>query len=143
MPPDHPDDPPASVWTDGPFGAVARDDIDAWLSRHLHARLGGDLSHIIFRSGRIAAVSGAALGDGRQVAVKVHRRMADLAYLSAAAACQRRLAKAGYPCPEPLDGPATTDGLTAVIETLCSEGEPGDSHEPRVTTFDPSRRRKH
>ena len=114
------------------FGAVGRVDIDAWLGRHLGARLGGDLSHILFRSGRIAAVYGAALSDGRQVAVKVHRRVADLAYLNAAAACQRRLAQVGYPCPEPLDGPATTDGLTAVIETLCSDGEPGNSHEPSI-----------
>ena len=112
------------------FGAVGRDDIDAWLSRHLRARLGGDLAHIVFRSGRIAAVYGAALSDGRQVAVKVHRPMANLAYLSAAAACQRRLAEVGYSCPEPLDGPATTDGLTAVIETLVSDGEPGNSHQP-------------
>ena len=114
------------------FGAVGRDDIDAWLSRHLCARLGGDLAQILFRSGRIAAVYGAALGDGRQVAVKVHRPMADLAYLSAAAACQRRLSEVGYPCPEPLDGPAATDGLTAVIETLRSDGEPGDSHQPSI-----------
>jgi hypothetical protein len=112
------------------FGDVGRYDIDAWLSRHLRARLGGDLTHILFRSGRIATVYGAALGDGRQVAVKVHRRVADLVYLSAAVACQCQLAGAGYPCPEPLDGPATTDGLTAVIETLRSDGEPGDSHEP-------------
>ena len=112
------------------FGAIGRDDIDAWLSRHLQARLGGDLAHIIFRAGRIAAVYGAALHDGRQVVVKVHRRVADLAYLGAAAACQRRLAEVGYPCPEPLDGPATTDGLTAVVETLCSDGPPGNSHEP-------------
>jgi hypothetical protein len=114
------------------FGAVGHHDIDAWLSRHLQARLGGDLAHILFRSGRIAAVYGAALSDGRQVVVKVHRRVADLAYLRAAAACQRRLAEVGYPCPEPLDGPATTDGLTAVIETLCSDGQPGNSHEPNT-----------
>jgi hypothetical protein len=49
------------------FGAVGRDDIDAWLSRHLRARLGGDLAHILFRSGRIAAVYGAVVSDGRQV----------------------------------------------------------------------------
>ena len=123
---------PASGIERAVFGAVGRDDIDAWLSRHLQARLGGDLAHILFRSGRIAAVYGAALRDGRQVAVKVHRRVADLAYLSAAAACQRRLAEVGYPCPEPLDGPATTDGLTAVVETLCSDGQPGNSHEPNT-----------
>lgn len=74
------------------FGAVGRDDIDAWLSRHLHVRLGGDLAHIIFRSGRIAAVYGAVLHDGRQVAVKVHRRVADLAY-----SALRRPANAGSP----------------------------------------------
>jgi hypothetical protein len=112
------------------FGAVARDDVDAWLSRHLRARLGGDLDHVMFGSGRIAAVYGAALSDGRQVAVKVHRGEADLVYLDAAIACQRRLAMAGYPCPEPLDGPATTDGLTAVVETLRANGRPGNSHEP-------------
>jgi hypothetical protein len=100
--------------------------------RYLRAQLGGDLAHILFRSGRIAAVYGAALHDGRHVAVKVHRRVADLAYLSAAAACQRRLADMGYPCPEPLDGPATTDGLTALVETLCSDGQPGNSHEPNT-----------
>jgi hypothetical protein len=38
----------------------------------------------------------------------------------------------GYPCPEPLDGPATTDGRTAVVETLCSDGQPGNSHEPSI-----------
>ena len=52
------------------FGAVGRDNIDGWLSRHLRTRLGIDLSRIMFRSGRIAAVYGAALSDGRQVAVK-------------------------------------------------------------------------
>jgi hypothetical protein len=112
------------------FGAVGRDNIDGWLSKHLRTRLGSDLSRIVFRSGRIAAVYGAALSDGRQVAVKVHRRPADLAYLSAATACQRRLADAGYPCPTPLDGPGTTDGLTAVVETLLNDGEPGNVYEP-------------
>jgi Ser/Thr protein kinase RdoA (MazF antagonist) len=114
------------------FGAVGRGAIDGWLSKHLRTRLGLDLSRIAFRSGRIAAVYRAALSDGRQVVVKVHRRPADLAYLSAAVACQRRLADAGYPCPTPLDGPATTDGLTAVIETLLVDGEPGNGHEPRT-----------
>jgi Ser/Thr protein kinase RdoA (MazF antagonist) len=112
------------------FGAIGRDNIDGWLSRHLRARLSVDLSQIVFRSGRIAAVYGAALSDGRQVAVKVHRQPTDLAYLEAATACQRRLAVAGYQCPEPLDGPGTTEGLTAVIETLLTDGEPGNGHEP-------------
>ena len=77
------------------FGGVGRDAIDNWLSRHVRARLGSDVSRVVFRSGRIAAVYGA-----------------------------------GYPCPAPLDGPSSTDGLTAVIETLLTDGEPGNGHEP-------------
>ena len=112
------------------FGAVGRDNINDWLSKHLRTRLGSDLAQVVFRSGRLAAVYGAALIDGRLVAVKVHRRPVDLAYLSAATDRQRRLADAGYPCPTPLDGPSTTDGQTAVIETLLTDGEPGDPYEP-------------
>jgi Phosphotransferase enzyme family len=112
------------------FGAVGRETVDGWLGRHLRARLGVDLSQVVFRSGRVAAVYGAALSDGGQVAVKVLRRPADLAYLAAAAACQRRLAAAGYPCPEPLDGPSVTEGLTAMIETVRTEGRPGNGHNP-------------
>lgn len=114
------------------FGTGDRHQIDGWIGRHLRARLGVGMSQILFRSGRIAAVYGAALSDGRQVAVKVHRDPADLAYLRAVAACQRRLADAGYPCPHPLDGPSTTDGRTALIETLIADGEPGNGHEPPV-----------
>ncbi|MBO0884434.1 MAG: hypothetical protein J2P17_29705, partial [Mycobacterium sp.] len=111
------------------FGTLDRDNIDGWLNKHLRVRLGSDLSQIVFRSGRISAVYGVILSDGRQVAIKVHRRPADLAYLTAATTCQRRLADAGYPCPAPLDGPATTDGVTGVIETLLTNGEPGNGHE--------------
>ncbi|HEY2175426.1 MAG TPA: hypothetical protein VGH85_16595 [Mycobacteriales bacterium] len=114
------------------FGTGKRDQIDDWLARHLRARLGVDLSRILLRTGRIAAVYGGALSDGRQVAIKVHRDPADLPYLGAVAACQRRLADAGYPCPDPLDGPAATDGRTALIETLRTDGEPGNGHEPTI-----------
>ncbi|MBV9578032.1 MAG: phosphotransferase [Chloroflexi bacterium] len=112
------------------FGPVGRDGIDDWLTAHLRTRLGSDLSQVVFRSGRLAAVYGAALGDGRLVAVKVHRPPVHLAYLRAATDCQRRLAEAGYPCPTPIDGPSTTHGHTAVIETLVADGEPGDPYEP-------------
>ena len=114
------------------FGPVSRNDIDAWVEKHVRARLGVAISGFVFRSGRVAAVYGAVLGDGRSVAVKVHRRPVNVAYLSAAIACQRRLADAGFPCPRPLDGPAATDDLTTVIETLVADGEPGDGHKPGV-----------
>jgi hypothetical protein len=74
------------------FGAIGRDNIDGWLSRHLRTGLGGDLYPIFL-----------PLRTNRR---GLRRRS------------QRRLADAGYPCPAPVDGPATTDGLMAVIETL-------------------------
>jgi len=40
------------------FGTFGRDKIDGWLSKYLRLRLGSDLSEILFRSGRIAAVYG-------------------------------------------------------------------------------------
>ncbi len=96
------------------------------------SRLGVGVGEVLFRSGRISPVYGVALADGRRVSVKVHRRPADMAYLTAAAASQRRLAAAGYPCPVPIDGPSVTDGLTAVTESLLAVGAPGDGHVPHV-----------
>ena len=32
------------------FGAIGRDNIDGWLSRHLRTRLGSDLSRVVFSS---------------------------------------------------------------------------------------------
>jgi hypothetical protein len=78
------------------FGPMGRDDIDTWVGQHVRARLGAPISGFVFRSGRVAAVYGAVLDDGRRVAVKVHRGPVNVAYLSAAIACQRRLADAGF-----------------------------------------------
>lgn len=40
------DEEPTSGIERAVFGGVGRDDIDAWLRRHLQARLGGDLAHV-------------------------------------------------------------------------------------------------
>lgn len=42
------DEEPTSGIERAVFGGVGRDDIDAWLRRHLQARLGGDLAHVLF-----------------------------------------------------------------------------------------------
>jgi hypothetical protein len=117
------------------FGEVPEAAVDAWLDRHLRARLGTGLAGVLFRSGRVSAVYGLRLDDGRDVALKVHRGTGadvDTRALGAAVAAQRLLAGAGYPCPEPLDGPAATEGHTAVVEALLVAGEPGDAHRPGV-----------
>jgi hypothetical protein len=114
------------------FGAVGRQEVDEWLSLHLTERLHVGLSQVLFRSGRVAAVFGVSLVDGRRVTVKAHRSPADSVYLTVAADRQRHLFEAGYPCPEPLDGPSPTDGVAAVTEMLLVDGTAGDGHKPLI-----------
>lgn len=112
------------------FGVRSTDEIDGWLATHVRDRLGSELGQVLFRSGRISAVYGAELVNGRRIAVKAHRNPADRRYLAASAQCQRLLAEAGFPCATPLDGPTVTEGVTAGIETLLEGGERGDGHDP-------------
>jgi len=119
------------------FGAVPVAVVDDWLHRHVRARLGSDLEEVVFRPGRVSAVYGLRLSDGSQVVAKVQRGHLDparTASLAAAVNAQRLLSVAGYPCPSPLDGPATTDGLTATMETLLDTGAPGDGHDGATRT---------
>ena len=115
------------------FGAVPESTVDDWLHRHVRERLGADVEEVVLRSGRVNAVFGLLLAGGERVVVKVQRGQLDegrTATLAAAVAAQRLLADAGYPCPSPLDGPATTGGLTATVDTWLDDGVPGDAHEP-------------
>jgi hypothetical protein len=114
------------------FGDIGREQIDVWLASHVWARLSAEVSTVLFRSGRVGAVYGLQLSDGHDVVVKVHRKPVVLEHLSAATACQRVLADAGYPCPSPLDGPAVTAGHTATIEAWLEGGEPGNAHQPAI-----------
>jgi aminoglycoside phosphotransferase (APT) family kinase protein len=114
------------------FGAVEVASVRRWLAEHVQARVGSALSSVLFSSGRVSAVYGCELDDGRRVVVKVHRGSPDPIGLSAAMDCQLRLFQSGYPCPEPLDGPVTTGGLTATIEGYLAAGTPGDGHDPAV-----------
>jgi hypothetical protein len=112
------------------FGGCSRERIDAWLVTHVQARLSTGVASVAFRSGRVSAVYGLALSDGTHVVVKVYRSPADRDRLATTSRCQRVLAGAGYPCPLPLDGPATTEGWTATVESVLDRGEPGDAHRP-------------
>lgn len=114
------------------FGLVLQHQVDVWLDRYLRDQVGSGLHQVLFRSGRVAAVYGCRLDDGRDVALKVHRRGADLAHLTAAVKAQRHLAARGYPCPRPVHGPTVEDGRVVVAETLLSEGELADATEPAV-----------
>ena len=115
------------------FGAVPTSTVDDWLRRHVRERLGADVDEVVLRSGRVNAVFGLRLESGNRVVVKVQRGHLDEGRtdaLAAAVEAQRLLASSGYPCPAPLDGPATTAGLTATVDSWLDEGVPGDAHRP-------------
>lgn len=114
------------------FGALDRDGIDGWLEEALRRHVGSGVAEVVFRSGRISAVYGCRLHDGRHVAVKVYRGGADVARLTAAVRAQQHLADAGYPCPRPLRGPVTFTGRTMVAETMLTGGRWRDARRPAV-----------
>jgi hypothetical protein len=102
-----------------------RTDVAVWLDRHVRDRLSAAVEDVLFRSGRVAAVYGLRLADGGELVAKVHRSPVNLGRLVAALGCQRVLTDAGYPCPTPLDGPATTGSRVAVLESRLDLGERG------------------
>jgi len=114
------------------FGWTDAEQVDDWLDRHVRERLGLGVDRVLFRSGRVGAVYGLRLLDGSEVVVKVPRGRPALGPLTAATACQRRLADAGYPCPTPLDVPAVTGGRVGLIEDLLDVGEIGDIRQAPV-----------
>ncbi|NAZ75154.1 phosphotransferase [Kineococcus sp. T13] len=116
------------------FGPLARGEVDAWLDGHVETGLGSRIAEVLLRAGRISAVYGLRLHDGREVAVKVHRLGADLVHLRLAARAQRVLAEHGYPCPLPLHGPVLRDGRAVVVETLLRRGRTADATLPAVRT---------
>lgn len=91
----------------------------AWCDEYLGSPVTGEL----FRSGHLASVIGARLADGREVVVKV--RPAALR-TAACAEVQRCLFESGYPCPQPLTGPAPLDGYEATAESYV----PGEATLP-------------
>jgi hypothetical protein len=74
---------------------------------------------VLFRSGHLSEVVAAELADGRQVVVKA--RPSD-PRIAGCTAVQEHLARAGFPCPEPLTAPVEAGGLTVTAEALVPQG---------------------
>jgi Ser/Thr protein kinase RdoA (MazF antagonist) len=100
------------------FGAVGAAHVNAWLAETVRERLAVDVAEIAFRSGRIDAVYGLLLADGRKVVLKVHRAPVDVPGLEAQREALAYLASTGYPAPEPVDGPVTRGRHVVTIETM-------------------------
>jgi len=114
------------------FGDVTEAEMLAWLGNVLEDHMHAPVSSVLFRRGRVAAVFGLELLDGRQVAVKVHRNASNLDQLAAVTACQTALAATGYPCPRPLVHPFVASERSVVVESLADAGSAADGHLPAV-----------
>jgi hypothetical protein len=101
-----------------------------FFSSYTRARLGQPIHSVRFRAGRIDAVWGVELADGRGVVIKAHRRPVDLQAVAAATEAKSLLVAAGYPCPQPYSGPDEVDGHVLVAEALLSRGAAPDGRDP-------------
>jgi hypothetical protein len=97
-----------------------------WCTEHLGSPPAAEL----FRSGFLSAVIGLRLADNREVVVKVRPASPRLV---ACVEVQRRLFESGYPCPEPLAGPAPCGPGVATAEAYVPGGDvlPAGQHAAR------------
>ena len=124
--------PKASAVEEAVFGACVVDEIRARLDSYLTDRLGAGIAEVVLRSGRIDAVWGVRLDDGRQVVVKAHRPPVDLGMRAATVTAQQALVAAVFPCPEPLSGPDEVQELVLSVESMAPPGEPVDGRDPVI-----------
>jgi hypothetical protein len=117
------------------FGTGDADVVRDWLDRHVRARLDSAVDAITFQAGAIGAVFGLRLGDGTEVVLKALRPDSRLARLRAVVGFQNRLAAAGFGAPAVLDGPASSDGVMAVIEKRVIVAPAGDPHQPAARSL--------
>jgi len=82
----------------------------AWCTVHL----GSPAESELFRTGHLTRVIGTRLADGREVVVRVRPAAPRIA---ACTEIQRRVFDSGYPCPQPLAGPALLGEYEATAES--------------------------
>lgn len=119
-------------------GAVTLLELRRFLDSWARDRLGSAIADVRFRAGRIDAVWGVELQDGRAVVIKAHRNPVDLDTAEVTIDAQRVLAAAGFPCPVPLAGPDVVESRLLTAETLLVGARP-DGRDRRIV--DPGRGR--
>ncbi len=110
------------------FGSVTSEEIYALLDGYVYQQLGSQIARLRFRAGRIDAVWGVDLDDGRAIVIKTHRPPAEFEPLRVVAETLHVLNAAGFPCPTPLSGPDGIDGHVITTQTLLS-GEIPDGRD--------------
>ena len=105
-------------------GAVTSSELRTFLDAWAQDRLGSGIAEVRFRAGRIDAVWGVDLQDGRAVVIKAHRTPVDLNAARATIDAQRALVSAHFPCPLPLAGPEEVDRRVLTAETLMTGARP-------------------
>lgn len=100
----------------------------AWCTDHLGSAPAAEL----FRSGHLSAVIGLRLVDGREVVMKVRPASPRI---TACVEVQRHMFESGYPCPEPLGGPAPIGIGVATAESYVPGGDvlPGAAHAAELS----------
>lgn len=114
------------------FGEGGTAAIDRWVAGAVREALGVAVTAVLFRAGRIDAVYGVRLADGRDAVVKVHRLPADPDVLAATGEVLDLLAAAGYPCPRLLGAPVAREGRVATVQSFLAGGLPADARRPAV-----------
>jgi hypothetical protein len=114
------------------FGEVSHGYIDDWLSRFVQSRLAQSVQDVFARTGRVTAVYGLLLDDGSRVAAKIHRPPVSVQRLADAVRCQRALSAADFPCPRPVDGPASWDSRVITMESWQGSGDLANPREPVI-----------
>jgi hypothetical protein len=95
--------------------AVDAASVASWCTEHLGSAPAAER----FRSGHLSEVIGLQLADGREVVVKIRPASPRIA---ACVEVQRRMFESGYPCPEPLGGPAPLDFGVGTAESYAPGG---------------------
>lgn len=102
--------------TDDPARTSLDPDMADWCTRHLDSAP----IDVIFTLRQVSDVVGVRLTDGRAVVIKVR---APAARVAACVSVQRYAWERGFPCPEPLAGPAPLGDRSATAEAYVPSGE--------------------
>ncbi len=109
--------------------AVGAASLAAWCE----VQLGSPAVRELFRTGHLTRVIGTRLADGREVVVRARPAAPRIA---ACTGVQRRLFDSGYPCPQPLAGPAPLEEYEATAPAWAAWNHDQGGLWPRPEDLD-------